>query len=104
HTPGQRTGDLIAFFEDRAATPSETTFGNTHMSSVPGYRSRSPFFPMNPSTSHLGSTTGYGTSTGYLSCPSSPTKSKAGSTVSSVSSSISNSLSTSSLLSPPTRG
>lgn len=102
--PGRRTGDLIAFFEDRAATPSETSFGHTRTSSAPGYHSRSPLFPMSQSTPHLGSTTGYGTSTGYVSRPSSPAKSKAGSTVSSVSSSVSDSLSMSSLLSPPTRG
>ncbi|KAI6107774.1 hypothetical protein EDD16DRAFT_1868839, partial [Pisolithus croceorrhizus] len=102
--PGRRTGDLIAFFEDRAATPSEASFGHTRTSSAPGHRSHSPFFPMSQSTPHLGSTTGYGTSTGYGSRPTSPAKSKAGSTVSSASSSISKSLSMSSLLSPPTRG
>ncbi|KAI6145311.1 hypothetical protein BKA82DRAFT_4312648 [Pisolithus tinctorius] len=102
--PGRRTGDLIAFFEDRASSPSDTSFGHTRTSSAPGYRSRSPFFPMGQSTPHLGSTTGYGTSTGYGSRPSSPAKSKAGSTISSASSAVSESLSMSSLLAPPTRG
>jgi len=101
--PGRRTGDLIAFFEDRALTPSESSFGHTRTSSMPGYRSHSPFRPVGQSTLHMGTTTGYGTSTGYSSRPSSPAKSKAGSTISSTSS-VSDSLSMSSLLAPPTRG
>lgn len=101
--PGRRTGDLIAFFEDRASTPSESTFGHTRTSSTPGYRSHSPFHPVGQSTPHMGTTIGYGTSTGYVSRPSSPAKSKAGSTISSASS-VSDSLSMSSLLAPPTRG
>ena len=100
--PGRRTGDLIAFFEDRASTP-ESSFTHTRTSSMPGYRSHSPFHPISQSTPHMGTTTGHGTSTGYTSRPSSPTKSKAGSTISSASS-VSDSLSMSSLLAPPTRG
>ncbi|KAI6100673.1 hypothetical protein EV401DRAFT_2080932 [Pisolithus croceorrhizus] len=104
HAPGQRTGDFIAFFEDRATTPSEISFGPTRTSSAPSHHSHSPFFPMSQSTPPLGSTTGYRTSTGYGSRPTSPTKSKAGSTLSSASSSISEPLSVSSLLLLPTRG
>ena len=103
---GRRTGDLIAFFEDRA-TPSDTSFGHSRTSSMPGNRAHSPFFPPSQSTPYMSSTTGYGytatgygTSTGYGSRPSSPAKSKAGSTLSSVS----DPLSASSLLAPPTRG
>ncbi|KAH7910920.1 hypothetical protein BJ138DRAFT_1151897 [Hygrophoropsis aurantiaca] len=103
---GRRTGDLIAFFEDRSMTPSETSFGHSRTTSAPGgYRTMSPFFPHSQSTPNLGSTTGYGyTTTGYDSRPSSPAKSKSGSTVSSSASSVSEALSLSSLLSPPTRG
>ncbi|KAG2336274.1 hypothetical protein BDR05DRAFT_1006020 [Suillus weaverae] len=52
-TTSRRTGDLIAFFEDRAGTPSKEK-----------ERIGSPFLPTTQSTPHLGSTTGY-TSTGY---------------------------------------
>ena len=103
---GRRTGDLIAFFEDRAS-PSDPSFGHSRTSSMPGNRAHSPFFPPSQSTPYMSSTTGYGytttgfgTSTGYGSRPSSPAKSKAGSTISSVS----DPLSASSLLAPPTRG
>ena len=103
---GRRTGDLIAFFEDRA-TPSDTSFSHSRTSSMPGNRAHSPFFLHNQSTPYMSSTTGhgyttgYGTSTGYGSRPSSPEKSKASSTVSTASS---DALSSSSLLAPPTRG
>lgn len=98
--PGRRTGDLIAFFEDRA-TPSDTSFGHSRTSSMPGNRVHSPLFPNSQSTPYMSSTTGYGyTTTGYGSRPTSPAKSKAGSTVSTVS----DALSSSSLLAPPTRG
>jgi hypothetical protein len=50
-TTSRRTGDLIAFFEDRAGTPSKE-------------RNTSPFLPTTQSMPHLESTTGY-TSTGY---------------------------------------
>ena len=93
---GRRTGDLIAFFEDRAS-PSDTSFGHSRTSSMPGNRVHSPFFPHSQSTPYLSSTTGYG------SRPSSPEKSKAGSTISSAYS-VSDALSSSSLLAPPTRG
>ncbi|KAF8128709.1 hypothetical protein EV363DRAFT_412554 [Boletus edulis] len=103
---GRRTGDLIAFFEDRAA-PSDTSFGHSRTSSMPDNRVHSPFFPHSQSTPYMSSTTGpgytttgYGTSTGYGSRPSSPAKSKAGSTLSSASS-VSEPLSSSSLLAPP---
>lgn len=97
---GRRTGDLIAFFEDRA-TPSDTSFSHSRTSSMPGNRVHSPFFPHSQSTPYMSSTTGYGyTTSGYGSRPSSPAKSKAGSTISS----ISDALSSSSLLAPPTRG
>lgn len=106
---GRRTGDLIAFFEDRAS-PSDTSFGHSRTSSMPGNRAHSPFFPHSQSTPYMSSTTGYGytttgygSSTGYGSRPSSPAKSKAGSTISSASS-VSDALSSSSLLAPPTRG
>lgn len=52
-TTSRRTGDLIAFFEDRAGTPGKEK-----------ERITSPFLPTTQSTPHLGSTTGY-TSTGY---------------------------------------
>ena len=100
--PGQRTGNLISFFEDRASTP-ESSFTHTHTSSMPGYRSHSPFHLISQSTPHMSTTTGHGTSTGYTSRPSSPTKSKAGSAISSASS-VSDSLSMFSPLAPPTRG
>ena len=48
--PGRRTGDLIAFFEDRASTLSESSFGHTRTSSMPAYRSHSPFHPVGQST------------------------------------------------------
>lgn len=104
---GRRTGDLIAFFEDRAS-PSDTSFGHSRTSSMPGNRVHSPLFPHSQSTPYISSTTGYGytttgygSSTGYGSRPSSPAKSKAGSTISSASS---DALSSSSLLAPPTGG
>ncbi|KAF8556599.1 hypothetical protein OG21DRAFT_1482945 [Imleria badia] len=103
---GRRTGDLIAFFEDRAA-PADSSFSHSRTSSMPGNRVHSPFYPHSQSTPYMSSTTGYGytttgygSSTGYGSRPSSPAKSKAGSTVSSAS----DALSSSSLLAPPTRG
>ncbi|KAH0831167.1 hypothetical protein J3R83DRAFT_13743 [Lanmaoa asiatica] len=105
---GRRTGDLIAFFEDRAS-PSDTSFGHSRTSSMPGNRAHSPFFPHSQSTPYMSSTTGYGytttgygTSSGYGSRPSSPTKSKAGSAISSATF-ASDALSSSSLLAPPTR-
>ncbi|KIK92900.1 hypothetical protein PAXRUDRAFT_549188 [Paxillus rubicundulus Ve08.2h10] len=108
---GRRTGDLIAFFEDRSTTPSDTSFGHSRTTSMPGNRAQSPFFPHGQSTPYMSSTTSYGyTTTGYSmstgcgSRPSSPTKSKAGSSISSSSSSISEALSSTSLLSPPTAG
>ncbi|KAF9224785.1 hypothetical protein BS17DRAFT_731403 [Gyrodon lividus] len=108
---GRRTGDLIAFFEDRATTPSDTSFGHSRTTSMPGYRAQSPFFPHGQSTPYMSSTIGYGntttsynTSTGYGSRPSSPAKSKVGSSISSSSSSVSEALSSASLLSPPSRG
>ncbi|KAF9233907.1 hypothetical protein BU15DRAFT_79651 [Melanogaster broomeanus] len=58
---------------------------------------------MSSTTGYGYTTTGYGTS-GYGSRPSSPAKSKAGSSISATSSSVSEALSSSSLLSPPTRG
>ncbi|KAG1819261.1 uncharacterized protein BJ212DRAFT_1345067, partial [Suillus subaureus] len=122
-TTSRRTGDLIAFFEDRAGTPSKEKERNT-----------SPFLPTTQSTPHLGSTTGY-TSTGYgyttgftstgygyttgtgtggytttgytTSRPSSVTKSRSDdsrSTVSTSSGGGGTDLSLSSLLSPPVRG
>ncbi|KAG1752141.1 hypothetical protein EDB19DRAFT_1094010 [Suillus lakei] len=122
-TTSRRTGDLIAFFEDRAGTPSKEK-----------ERTTSPFLPTTQSTPHLGSTTGY-TSTGYgyttgftstgygyttgtgtggytttgytTSRPSSPTKSRSDdsrSTVSTSSGGGGTDLSLSSLLSPPVRG
>ncbi|KAG1776463.1 hypothetical protein EV702DRAFT_335147 [Suillus placidus] len=122
-TTSRRTGDLIAFFEDRAGTPSKEK-----------ERINSPFLPTTQSTPHLGSTTGY-TSTGYgyttgftstgygyttgtgtggytttgytTSRPSSPTKSRSDdsrSTVSTSSGGGGTDLSLSSLLSPPVRG
>lgn len=120
-TTSRRTGDLIAFFEDRAGTPNKEKERNT-----------SPFLPTTQSTPHLGSTTGY-TSTGYgyttgftstgygyttgtggytttgytTSRPSSPTKSRSDdsrSTVSTSSGGGGTDLSLSSLLSPPVRG
>ncbi|KAG2347112.1 hypothetical protein BDR05DRAFT_714235 [Suillus weaverae] len=122
-TTSRRTGDLIAFFEDRAGTPSKEK-----------ERIGSPFLPTTQSTPHLGSTTGY-TSTGYgyttgftstghgyttgtgtggytttgytTSRPSSPTKSRSDdsrSTVSTSSGGGGTDLSLSSLLSPPVRG
>jgi len=48
--PGRRTGDLIAFFEDRALTPLESSFGHTGTSSMPAYHSHSPFHPVGQST------------------------------------------------------
>ncbi|EGO01064.1 hypothetical protein SERLA73DRAFT_151625 [Serpula lacrymans var. lacrymans S7.3] len=101
---GRRFGDLIAFFEDKTTTFSETSYSHSRATSAPGgYRSPSPLFTQSQSTPNLGTNTGYGvgTTTGYSSRPSSPAKSKAGS---SVSSSASEPLSMSSLLAPPTRG
>ncbi|KAG0704129.1 hypothetical protein DFH29DRAFT_913089 [Suillus ampliporus] len=122
-TTSRRTGDLIAFFEDRAGTPGKEK-----------ERTTSPFLPTSQSTPHLGSTTGYTspgygyttgfTSTGYgyttgtgtggytttgytTSRPSSPTKSRSSdsrSTVSTSSGGGGTDLSLSSLLSPPVRG
>ncbi|EIW53325.1 uncharacterized protein TRAVEDRAFT_108253, partial [Trametes versicolor FP-101664 SS1] len=119
NVPGRRAGELIAFFEEKQTTTgreSPRLFGHTRTLSAPmGPRSPAPRSPspytttMSPSMSTFGhtatttgygygSTAGYGTSTyGYSSRPSSPTKSRSGSTVSS-------SGPMSSLLSPPPRG
>lgn len=97
---GRRTGDLIAFFEDRASTPSESSFSHSRTTSMPAYRSHTPFRPMVQSTPHLD----YAPSTGYSSRSPSPAKNKVGSAISSASSFVSESFSMSSLLSPPTRG
>ncbi|OCH94564.1 hypothetical protein OBBRIDRAFT_99263 [Obba rivulosa] len=113
--PGKRAGELIAFFEantGNASTPP--TPGHTRTTSAPsGPRSPSPYsttlsrsFPTTGYTASTtgygyGSTNGYGSSTGYGygSRPSSPTKSRVGSSMSS-----SGPISTmSSLLSPPAR-
>ncbi|CDO77431.1 hypothetical protein BN946_scf184857.g38 [Trametes cinnabarina] len=121
NVPGRRAGELIAFFEEKQTTSgrdSPRLLGHTRTLSAPmGPRSPAPRSPspytttMSQSMSTFGhtattsygygSTTGYGTSTyGYTSRPSSPTKSRAGSTVSS-----SGPITTmSSLLSPPPRG
>lgn len=111
-TPGSRAGELIAFFEDKVASPVITgpLRGHSRNASVPiGPRSPSPYTMTNSqtfpsltytsssgygygSTTGYGSITGYGSGTGYGSSrPSSPTKSRTGSAVSS------------SLLSPPPR-
>ena len=102
HVSGQRMGNLISFFKDRASTP-KSSFTHTRTLSMPGYHSHSPFHPISQSTPHMGIMTRHDTSTGYTSHPSLPTKSKAGSTISSASS-VLDSLSMFSLLAPPTRG
>ncbi|EMD36982.1 hypothetical protein CERSUDRAFT_95250 [Gelatoporia subvermispora B] len=100
--PGKRAGELIAFFEANTGTPP--TPGHTRTTSAPsGPRSPSPYsttlsrsFPTTGytatttgygygSTTGYGSTAGYGSTTGYgySSRPSSPTKSRSGSSVSS---------------------
>ncbi|KAL7284724.1 LOW QUALITY PROTEIN: hypothetical protein ACG7TL_002030 [Trametes sanguinea] len=122
NVPGRRAGELIAFFEEKQGATgrdSPRLYGHTRTLSAPmGPRSPAPRSP-SPYTTTVsqsmstfghtatttgygyGSTTGYGTSTyGYSSRPSSPTKSRAGSSVSS-----SGPITTmSSLLSPPPRG
>lgn len=120
NVPGRRAGELIAFFEEKqTATGRESPrlFGHTRTLSAPmgprspaprspGPRSPSPYTTtMSQSMSTFGytasTTYGYGSSTyGYGSRPSSPTKSRAGSSVSS-SGPIT---ATSSLMSPPARG
>ncbi|KAI0672290.1 hypothetical protein C8Q78DRAFT_1188212 [Trametes maxima] len=119
NVPGRRAGELIAFFEEKqtgSGRDSPRLLGHTRTLSAPmGPRSPAPRSPspytttMSQSMSTFGhtasttgygygSTTGYGTSTyGYGSRPSSPTKSRSGSSVSS-----SGPMST--LLSPPPRG
>ncbi|KAI0657509.1 hypothetical protein C8Q70DRAFT_919348 [Cubamyces menziesii] len=120
NVPGRRAGELIAFFEEKqtaSGRDSPRLYGHARTLSAPmGPRSPAPRSPspytttMSPSMSTFGHTatasgygytTGYGTSTyGYSSRPSSPTKSRAGSSVSS-----SGPITTmSSLLSPPPRG
>ncbi|KAI0943617.1 hypothetical protein AcW1_002739 [Taiwanofungus camphoratus] len=117
--PGRRAGELIAFFEDKTAAldmGSPRLFGHTRTASAPsGPRSPSPYTTTQSrsmptlssavygygSTAGHGSTTGYESTTGYgyNSRPSSPTKSRAGSSLSS-----SGPITTmSSLLSPPPR-
>ncbi|KAI0772885.1 hypothetical protein BD413DRAFT_474004 [Trametes elegans] len=122
NVPGRRAGELIAFFEEKQTSigrDSPRLYGHTRTLSAPmGPRSPAPRSPspytttMSQSMSTFGqtasttgygygSTTGYGTSTyGYSSRPSSPTKSRSGSTVSS-SGPITT---TSSMFSPPPRG
>ncbi|KAI0705383.1 hypothetical protein C8Q76DRAFT_683117 [Earliella scabrosa] len=126
NVPGRRAGELIAFFEEKQTVTgreSPRMFGHSRTLSAPmgprspaprspGPRSPSPYTStMTPSMSTFGytptttygysSTAGYGSSTyGYSSRPSSPTKSRAGSAVSS-----SGPITTmSSLMSPPARG
>ncbi|RDX52641.1 hypothetical protein OH76DRAFT_1554302 [Lentinus brumalis] len=124
NVPGRRAGELIAFFEEKQTTPgreSPRLFGHARTLSAPmgprspaprspGPRSTSPYTTtMSPSMSTFGhttsygygTTTGYGTSTyGYSSRPSSPTKSRTGSSLS-----ASDPVTTmSSFMSPPARG
>ncbi|KAI0698971.1 hypothetical protein C8T65DRAFT_558944, partial [Cerioporus squamosus] len=124
NVPGRRAGELIAFFEEKQTTTgrdSPRLFGHTRTLSAPmgprspaprspGPRSPSPYTTtMSPSMSTFGQTTsyGYGTTTGYGSStygyssrPSSPTKSRASSSLSS-----SEPITTmSSFMSPPARG
>ncbi|KAI0752741.1 hypothetical protein C8Q80DRAFT_472567 [Daedaleopsis nitida] len=117
NVPGRRAGELIAFFEEKQTTTgreSPRLLGHTRTLSAPiGPRSPAPRSPaprspspytttMSQSMSTFGNTTyGYGSSTyGYSSRPSSPTKSRAGSSVSS-----SGPVTTmSSVLSPPAHG
>ena len=104
--PTRSTGELIAFFEEKKSSGevnTPTIRGHTRTTSVPiGPRSPSPYstitnsqtMPTTGFTTSLsgfgfgfgsitgyGSTTGYGTSTGYGSRPSSPTKSRYGSSL-----------------------
>jgi hypothetical protein len=79
-TPSRRTGQLIAFFEDKSTTSdtssrSYSPFGHRRAGSVPaGPRSPSPYTQTSQSIPTFGSTTyGYGSSAG--SRPSSPSKS-----------------------------
>ena len=79
-TPSRRTGDLIAFFEDKSSTSdassrSYSPFNHRRTGSVPaGPRSASPYTQTSQSIPTFGSTTyGYGSSAG--SRPSSPSKS-----------------------------
>ncbi|KAF8270084.1 hypothetical protein EI94DRAFT_861049 [Lactarius quietus] len=81
-TPSRRTGDLIAFFEDKSSTSDSSSrayspFGHRRSGSVPaGPRSPSPYTQTSQSIPTFGSTTyGYGSSTGSRSRPSSPSKS-----------------------------
>ncbi|KAI1786928.1 hypothetical protein LXA43DRAFT_897069 [Ganoderma leucocontextum] len=102
NVPGRRAGELIAFFEEkRTETESPRLFGHARTLSAPmGPRSPAPRSPVprspSPYTTTMsqslstfpytaGSTSyGYGSSTyGYSSRPSSPTKSRGGSSVSS---------------------
>ncbi len=124
NVPGRRAGELIAFFEEKQTTPgreSPRLFGHARTLSAPmgprspaprspGPRSTSPYTTtMSPSMSTFGHTTsyGYGTTTGhgtstygYSSRPSSPTKSRTGSSLS-----ASDPVTTmSSFMSPPVRG
>ncbi|KAH9053604.1 hypothetical protein EDB87DRAFT_1569203 [Lactarius vividus] len=79
NTPSRRTGDLIAFFEDKSTSDtssrSYSPFGHRRTGSVPaGPRSPSPYTQTSQSIPTFGSTTyGYGSSAG--SRPSSPSKS-----------------------------
>jgi hypothetical protein len=101
--PPRRTGDLIAFFEEKRADQGSPISHSRAASAPGGPRSPSPFFTTaSQSTPNFGSVTGYGYgSTGYGSRPSSPTKRESGSSDSSASSA---SLPISTLLSTPFRG
>ncbi len=103
-TPSRRTGDLIAFFEDKSSTSDNSSrpyspFDHRRTGSTPaGPRSPSPYMQMSQSIPTFGSTTyGYGSSTG--SRPSSPSKSWISQSQSYTSSGVSHSL-----LSPPRGG
>ncbi|KAL4251010.1 hypothetical protein ABKN59_006567 [Abortiporus biennis] len=101
--PGRRVGELIATFEDRKSVTPEAAsspFRHTRTTSAPsGPRSPSPYTTSNTQTASFTTSYGYGTGSftstgtgyGYGSRPSSPTKSRSGSSVTG----------TGSLLSPP---
>ena len=102
-TPSRRTGQLIAFFEDKSSTSDDSSrsyspFSHRRTGSVPaGPRSPSPYTQTSQSIPTFGSTTyGYGSSGG--SRPSSPSKSWVSQSQSYTSSGPSRSL-----LSPPPR-
>ncbi|KAA1474371.1 hypothetical protein DENSPDRAFT_882747 [Dentipellis sp. KUC8613] len=81
--PGRRAGDLIAFFEDKKSTSasSSSSYGHSRTLSAPsGPRSPSPYTSTSQSMPTFGTSSGtsYGYGSSYGSRPSSPSKSRTG--------------------------